>query len=244
MELGFRALTCCEILNIWGVPSIMILVALSDLALSKSMRTDLEQAGYTVLQVDAVDEVFDPTHIAQTDLIVIEEALGKTSGLDLCQQLRLAGHTFPILTVMKGDTIDDRVACLLAGADDYVVKPYRSETFLRLIRLYLKPIGAHPGEYLKFDNLILDLSTRSAMRNDRVINLTMKEYDLLKYLMEHPKEVLSRDQILENVWGFDFLGESNVIEVYIRYLRLKIETEGEKKLIYTVRGVGYALRDA
>ncbi|MGB8699180.1 MAG: response regulator transcription factor [Thermosynechococcaceae cyanobacterium] len=222
----------------------MILVALSDLALSKSMRTDLEQAGYTVLQVDAVDEVFDPTHIAQTDLIVIEEALGKTSGLDLCQQLRLAGHTFPILTVMKGDTIDDRVACLLAGADDYVVKPYRSETFLRLIRLYLKPIGAHPGEYLKFDNLILDLSTRSAMRNDRVINLTMKEYDLLKYLMEHPKEVLSRDQILENVWGFDFLGESNVIEVYIRYLRLKIETEGEKKLIYTVRGVGYALRDA
>jgi DNA-binding response OmpR family regulator len=100
------------------------------------------------------------------------------------------------------------------------------------------------GEQLRFEGLVLDLATRSAMRNQRMIGLTMKEFELLKFLMEHPREVLTREQILENVWGYDFLGESNVIEVYIRYLRLKIEDEGEKRLIHTVRGVGYVLRQA
>jgi len=99
------------------------------------------------------------------------------------------------------------------------------------------------NEQLRFGELVLDLATRRALRNGRTIDLTMKEYELLKYLMEHPREVLTREQILENVWGYDFLGESNVIEVYIRYLRLKIEDEGEKRLIQTVRGVGYVLRD-
>jgi OmpR family response regulator NblR len=144
---------------------------------------------------------------------------------------------------MARETVEDRVACLEAGADDYFLKPYRSETFLQMVRLYLEP-DAGVTEQLRFGELILDLTTRRAMRGGRTIDLTMKEFELLKYLMSHPREVLTREQILENVWGYDFMGESNVIEVYIRYLRLKIEDEGEKRLIQTVRGVGYVLREA
>jgi DNA-binding response OmpR family regulator len=148
-----------------------------------------------------------------------------------------------MLLLMSGDTVQDRVACLDAGADDYFLKPYRSETFLQWVRLYLQP-EAVSSEELQFSDLILDLSTRQAMRNGRLIDLTMKEFELLRYLMSHPREPLSREKILENVWGYDFMGESNVIEVYIRYLRLKIEYEGEKRLIQTVRGIGYVLREA
>ena len=113
---------------------------------------------------------------------------------------------------------------------------------MNLVRLYLKP-DVDTSEQLRFGDLILDLATRRAINNERVIDLTMKEFELLKYLMEHPREVLTREQILENVWGYDFMGESNVIEVYIRYLRLKIEDESQKRLIQTVRGVGYVLRE-
>ena len=113
---------------------------------------------------------------------------------------------------------------------------------MKLVRLYLQT-DALPNEQLRFGDLILDLTTRRAIRSERPIDLTMKEFELLKYLMEHPREVLTREQILENVWGYDFMGESNVIEVYIRYLRLKIEDDGEKRLIQTVRGVGYVLRE-
>ncbi len=222
----------------------MILIALSDSVLCDAMNADLEKSGYEVVLAQKLAEVLPQKDAAHPDLIVIDEDLGKGSGLNLCKELRLQGTTIPLLIVMNNDSVDDRVACLQAGADDYFVKPYRSETFLRLIRLYLQPSGTSQGEYLKFDNLVLDLGTRAALRAGKVINLTMKEYDLLKYLMEHPREILAREQILENVWGFDFLGESNVIEVYIRYLRLKIEGEGDKKLIHTIRGVGYALRDA
>jgi two-component system, OmpR family, response regulator NblR len=229
-----------EIMSLSARPT--ILTVLSDPTLSSTACTDLEQAGYEVKQVQALRDALLAV-ADHPDLIVIEEHLGKASGLEICKQLRQAGVTTPLLVVMDRDALEDRIACLEVGADDYFVKPYRSETFLNLVRLYLKPANAIQGECLKFDNLVLDLAARNAIRSDRIINLTMKEYDLLKYLMEHPREVLAREQILQNVWGYDFLGESNVIEVYIRYLRLKIEADGEKRLIYTIRGVGYALRD-
>ena len=145
--------------------------------------------------------------------------------------------------LMARDSFGDRVACLEAGADDYFLKPYRSDNFMKLVRLYLKQ-DFDSSEQLRFGDLILDLATRRAINNGRAIDLTMKEFELLKYLMEHPREVLTREQILENVWGYDFMGESNVIEVYIRYLRLKIEDESQKRLIQTVRGVGYVLRES
>jgi two-component system, OmpR family, response regulator NblR len=168
--------------------------------------------------------------------------LAGESGLVLCDRLRASGARMPVLLLMARDGVDDRIACLEAGADDYFLKPYRTEEFLKLVRLYLQP-DTVSTEQLRFADLLLDMATRRAFRNDRAIDLTMKEFELLKYLMEHPREVLTREQILENVWGYDFMGESNVIEVYIRYLRLKIEDEGEKRLIQTVRGVGYVLRD-
>jgi OmpR family response regulator NblR len=169
--------------------------------------------------------------------------LSGESGLSLCKNIRSLGMRSPVLVLMARDTVDDRVACLEAGADDYFLKPYRSEDFLSLVRLYLKP-DLDTSEQLRFSDLVLDVATRRAVLNQKNIDLTMKEFELLKYMMEHPREVLTREQILENVWGYDFMGESNVIEVYIRYLRLKIEDEGQKRLIQTVRGVGYVLRES
>merc|ERR1739838_82976 len=151
------------------------------------------------------------------------------SGLLLCSNLRKMGNKKPLLLLMARDQVEDRVACLESGADDYFLKPYRSDNFLELIRFYLKPNISDKNQMI-FGNLILDFASRRALCHGRIIELTMKEFELLKFLMEHPCEVLSREQILENVWGYNFLGESNVIEVYIRYLRLKIEREGEKRL--------------
>ena len=219
-----------------------VLLVENDEALAQRVSLDLTEAGFiTVVASDALSGFHQACEL-QPAMIVVDRALSAESGLKLCTQIRNTGSRVPMLLLMARDSVEDRVACLNAGADDYFLKPYRTEAFLQLIRLYLKPeVGS--TEQLRFGELILDLSTRRAMRNNRVIDLTMKEYELLKFLMSHPREVLTREQILENVWGYDFMGESNVIEVYIRYLRLKIEEEGEKRLIQTVRGVGYVLRE-
>jgi two-component system, OmpR family, response regulator NblR len=148
----------------------------------------------------------------------------------------------PILLLMSHESIADRIVCLESGADDYFLKPYHASKFLQTIGLYLHS-NVTPGEQLRFGDLVLDFVTHRVARNDRTIELTVKEFELLRYLMSHPETELTREQILENVWGYDFLGESNVIEVYVRYLRLKLEKDGGKRLIQTVRGVGYVLRD-
>ena len=181
--------------------------------------------------------------VADPALIIIDRMLTGESGLELCAQLRAQGMKPPLLLMMVREQLEDRIACLEAGADDYILKPYRAEDFLDRVNLYLKPTPLDV-EHLRFGELTLDVANRTAVRGGRPIDLTMKEFELLRYLMEHPREVLSREQILENVWGYDFMGESNVIEVYVRYLRLKIDGENEKRLIQTVRGVGYVLRDA
>lgn len=219
-----------------------VLLVENDEALAQQVSLDLTEAGFTtVVASDAVIGFHQACEL-QPAMIVVDRALSGESGLKLCVQIRNTGSRVPMLLLMARDSVEDRVACLNAGADDYFLKPYRTEAFLQLIRLYLKPeVGS--TEQLRFGELILDLSTRRAMRNNRMIDLTMKEYELLKFLMSHPREVLTREQILENVWGYDFMGESNVIEVYIRYLRQKIGKESEKRLIQTVRGVGYVLRE-
>lgn len=219
-----------------------VLVIETDEALAQNVSLDLKESGYEpVVAYDANTAMLQAME-RQPALIVVDRMLAGESGLGVCKNLRRAGSRAPLLLMMARDSVDDRVACLEAGADDYFLKPYRSETFLKLVRLYLQPDN-YSAEQLRFCDLVLDLGTRRALRNARVIELTMKEYDLLKYLMEHPREVLTREQILENVWGDNFMGESNVIEVYIRYLRLKIEQENERRLIQTVRGVGYVLRE-
>ncbi|MGG6293120.1 response regulator transcription factor NblR [Leptolyngbya sp. AN02str] len=220
-----------------------VLLIETDEVLAQHVSADLQDAGYeTAIAFDAATGMQQAKDF-QPELIVVDRMLAGESGLQLCTHLRATGIRNPVLLLMAKDAVEDRVACLEAGADDYFLKPYRPEDFLKLVRLYLQPDTA-TNEQLRFADLMLDLATRRAFRGDRTIELTMKEFELLKYLMEHPREVLTREQILENVWGYDFMGESNVIEVYIRYLRLKIEDEGEKRLIQTVRGVGYVLREA
>lgn len=220
-----------------------VLLIETDETLAQHVSFDLQESGYEIAIAHDTSTGMHQIEEFQPSLVVIDRLLAGESGLSLCHQLRSQGARMPVLLMMARDGVDDRAAALEAGADDYFLKPYRSEEFLKLVKLYLQPdkVGS---EQLRFGDLSLDLATRRAFRHERAIDLTMKEFDLLKYLMEHPREVLTREQILENVWGYDFMGESNVIEVYIRYLRLKIEDEGEKRLIQTVRGVGYVLRES
>ena len=211
--------------------------------LASSVSVDLEESGYTSVVAHSAADGLKQATAVNPALIVVDRMLGGESGLDLCSELRAKGDRTPMLLLMAKDSLDDRIACLESGADDYFLKPYRSEDFLALINTYLQPQEGSV-EQLRFGELTLDVTNRVANRSGRLIELTMKEFELLKYLMEHSREVLSREQILENVWGYDFMGESNVIEVYVRYLRLKIDGDGEKRLIQTVRGVGYVLREA
>ncbi|TVQ12470.1 MAG: DNA-binding response regulator [Leptolyngbya sp. DLM2.Bin27] len=210
---------------------------------TRQMQFDLHEAGYNPVVATSAKAGLALASDSMPALIVVDRLLGGESGLALCQTLRSREVKAPIVLLMAKDSLEDRVACLECGADDYFLKPYRADAFLKIVQLYLQ---STPGESenLRFGDLTLDLESRHALRGDRVIDLTMKEFELLKYMMEHPREVLPREQILENVWGYDFMGESNVIEVYVRYLRLKIDGEDDKRLIQTVRGVGYVLRES
>jgi two-component system, OmpR family, response regulator NblR len=210
---------------------------------TRQMQFDLQEAGYAPLVAASAKAGLAQAQESTPALIVVDRLLGTESGLALCHTLRSEGVKAPIVLMMAKDSLEDRVACLECGADDYFLKPYRADAFLKIVQLYLQ-VSPGEAENLRFGDLTLDLENRHALRGDRLIELTMKEFELLKYLMEHPREVLPREQILENVWGYDFMGESNVIEVYVRYLRLKIDGEDDKRLIQTVRGVGYVLRES
>ena len=222
--------------------NLSVLIIETDEILAQYVSLDLKESGYHPIIANNSSMGFLRAMELQPALIVIGRVLAGESGLSLCSSLRKMGNNKPLLLLMDRDQVEDRVACLESGADDYFLKPYKSDGFLEIIRFYLQP-NTSDKDQLIFGNLILDFASRRVFSHGRSVELTMKEFELLKFLMEHPREVLSREQILENVWGYDFLGESNVIEVYIRYLRLKIEREGEKRLIQTVRGIGYVLRE-
>ncbi|MFM7425788.1 MAG: response regulator transcription factor NblR, partial [Elainella sp.] len=189
-----------------------VLVIETDELIAQHVSADLRESGYETTVAHDATEGLEQVKSLQPALVIIDRMLAGESGLSLCSHLRASGARMPVLLLMARDSVEDRVACMQAGADDYFLKPYRSEDFLKLVRLYLQS-DALPNEQLRFGDLVLDLTTRRALRNDRSMDLTMKEFELLKYLMEHPREVLTREQILENVWGYDFMGESNVIEV-------------------------------
>jgi two-component system response regulator MprA len=164
-------------------------------------------------------------------------------GLEVCMRLRAASNV-PILMLTAKDSVPDRVLGLESGADDYLVKPFAfPELLARIHALLRRTQPSTKPEILKYSDLQLDTGTRLAKRGDRQFELTAKEYDLLEYLMRNPRQVLTREQILDRVWGYDFGGESNVLEVYIRYLRQKTEANAEQRLIHTVRSVGYVLRE-
>jgi two-component system response regulator MprA len=169
--------------------------------------------------------------------------LPEIDGMEVCRRLRAAGDV-PILMLTARESVPDRVAGLDAGADDYMVKPFAFVELVARVRALLRrhQVAESPAMF-RFEDLELDTGTRQARRAGRVIDLTAKEYDLLHMFMRHPRQVLTRDQIFDQVWGYDFGGESNIIEVYVRYLRTKTEASGEPRLIHTARGVGYVLRE-
>jgi two-component system, OmpR family, response regulator MprA len=176
------------------------------------------------------------------DLVVLDIQLPGMDGLEVCRRLREGGRE-PILMLTARDEVSDRVHGLDSGADDYVVKPFALEELMARVRALLRRHEPETRTELRFSDLVLDTASREARRGERIIDLSAKEFDLLSLFMRNPRRVLSREMILEQAWGYDFYGESNVIEVYVGYLRQKLEANGEQRLIHTVRGAGYVLKE-
>jgi two-component system response regulator MprA len=177
------------------------------------------------------------------DAIVLDVAMPKMDGLEVCRRLRAAGDHTPILMLTAKAAVNDRVAGLDAGADDYLVKPFALEELLARVRALLRRSGPSDDEAMRFSDLSLDPGTREVRRGNRLIELTRTEFLLLELLLRNARQVLTRELIFDRVWGYDFGANSNSLEVYIGYLRRKTEAEGEPRLIYTVRGVGYVLKE-
>jgi len=176
------------------------------------------------------------------DLVILDWMLPGIDGLEVCRRLRAASNV-PILMLTAKDAVSDRVQGLDAGADDYLVKPFALDEVLARLRALLRRAKPETPEILTFGDLRLDTGTHQAFRGDRAVELTAKEYELLELFLQHPRQVLTREVIYDRVWGYNFGGESNIIEVYVRYLRQKTESEAEPRLLHTVRGVGYVLRE-
>ena len=219
------------------------ILLLTDNVFARQASQGLQIAGYFPLVEQDLTLSWKRFSNLEIAMVIIDKVWSGEAGISFCHMLRNKGCRIPILMLLEQETVEERVACLEAAADDYLLKPYNQDSLLKLIDLYLKPI-AEFKESLRFGELMLDLATRQAVLKDKRIDLTMKEFELLKYFMLNPGQVLSREEIIANVWGYDYQGESNVIEVYIRYLRIKLESEGTKRIIQTVRGIGYVLREA
>jgi two-component system response regulator MprA len=221
-----------------------ILVVEDEARIASLISRVLRQEGYQVEVAPNGETALDKAIGNPPDLIVLDVMLPDIDGLEVCRQLRFAGADEPVLMLTAKDAVSDRVAGLDAGADDYLVKPFAFEELLARIRALLRRSAAEETNVpLHFADLELDPSTRQARRGQRDIELTAKEYDVLELFMHHPRQVLTRDIIYDRVWSYDFGGESNIIEVYVRYLRAKLEAGGEPRLIHTLRGVGYVLRE-
>lgn len=213
--------------------------------IAKFLERRLVYEGYEVETVYDGETALKRIYDDPPALVLLDLTLPDIDGLIVTQELRAAKVDVPILMLTARDAIPDRVSGLDSGADDYMTKPYNIDELLAHVRALLRRAGGEKSnEPLVFADLKLDPAARLAYRGDRSITLTAKEYDLLEMFMRHPNQVLTRDQIFDKIWGYDFGGESNIIEVYIRYLRSKLEKNGEPRLIETVRGVGYVLRES
>jgi len=220
-----------------------LLIIEDDQAIVRVLKRSLTYEGY---QVDAAydgEEGINLFKRIKPDLLILDWMLPGMDGLEVCDRLRAAEENVPILMLTAKDNTQDRVFGLDAGVDDYMVKPFELEELTARVRALLRRTKADRSTVLEFADLKLNTSTRMAERHERTISLTAKEYDLLELFLRHPRQVLTREVIFDRVWGYDFGGESNVLDVYIRYLRQKLEENGEPRLIYTARGVGYVLRE-
>ena len=220
-----------------------ILLVEDEVKLARFVELELSSEGYQVSVANDGMTWLTLARESSTDLAILDWMLQGLSVVEICRRLRATGNSIPVILLTAKDEVSDRVAGLDAGADDYVIKPFSIEELLARIRAHLRRNQEPDQDILQFEDLNLNRRTRQVYRGKKSIELTAKEFDLLEYLLSHPRQVFTREQILERVWGYDFMGDSNIIEVYIRYLRLKLEENNEKRLIYTVRGVGYALRE-
>jgi two-component system response regulator MprA len=206
-------------------------------AISRALRVD-----YDVDEASDGAEALAHHASSPADTIVLDLLMPHVGGLEVCRSLRRRDDNVPILVVTARDAVDDRVEGLDAGADDYLVKPFAVEELRARVRALLRRVGAGDGA-LRFADLTLDPATREVHRRERRLQLTRTEFNLLELFMRNPRQVLTRSQIYERVWGYDFGATSNALWVYIGYLRRKLEEGGEPRLLHTVRGVGYALRE-
>jgi len=227
--------------------AVKLLVVDDERAVRESLRRALELEGYEIeLAADGGEALSALQEEApQPDAVILDVLMPGVDGLEVCRRLRAAGNRVPVLMLTARDEVENRVAGLDAGADDYVTKPFALEELLARVRALLRRTtnGDGAGEVLSFADLEVDLGTRDVRRSDRHIELTRTEFALLELFLRNPRQVLTRSIIFERVWGYDFGFASNSLDVYIGYLRRKTEAGGEPRLIHTVRGVGYALRE-
>ena len=220
-----------------------ILVVDDDAKIRTVVRRGLAYEGYRVVEAASGEEGLEKAREHLPDLVVLDLMLPGIDGLEVTRRLRASGDEIGILMLTARDEVSDRVEGLETGADDYLVKPFSFEELLARVHALLRRRASASGEILRFADLELDVDARDARRGGRRIDLTTTEYNLLLLLIRHPRKVLTRDVIMEHVWSYDFEGESNILEVYVRYLRNKLETAGEARLIHTVRGAGYVLKE-
>jgi two-component system response regulator MprA len=218
-----------------------ILVIDDDRKITDVLRRGLTFQGYQVDVAHGGEDGLRKTLEREPDLVILDVLMPGLDGLEVCRRLRASGD-LPILLLTARDAIEDRVAGLDTGADDYLVKPFAFEELLARVRALLRRRHDSRSAVLQYADLQLDTDARMAQRGERAIGLTTTEFELLQLFMLHPRHVLTRDQMLERVWGFDASVETHVLEVYVGYLRQKLEANGEPRLIQTVRGAGYALR--
>jgi two-component system response regulator MprA len=220
----------------------VLIVDDDDRLLKMLLRTFIYE-GYNVSTAKDGEEALRKVYRDRPDVIVLDWMMPKLDGVGVLLALREDRNDIPILMLTARDAIQDRVQGLDRGADDYLVKPFATDELVARVRALLRRVGQRKAEKLSYANLALDPITREASRSERTFILTPTEYDLLELFLRHPRQVLERRQILTSVWGYDFVGDDNIIEVYVGYLRKKMEAGGESRLVQTVRGVGYVLRE-
>jgi two-component system response regulator MprA len=218
-----------------------ILVVDDEPALRSALERALRMEGYGVDLAEDGVRALDAVAGSQPDAVVLDVAMPGMDGLEVCRRMRAGGDRTPVLMLTARDAIDDRVAGLDAGADDYLVKPFALTELQARLRALLRRVDGG-ADALLYDDLRMDVTKHEVARGGRTIELTRTEFALLQLFLEHPEQVLSRSQIFERVWGYDFGATSNTLGVYIGYLRRKIEQDGEPRLLHTVRGIGYILR--
>jgi two-component system response regulator MprA len=220
-----------------------VLIVDDDRHITEMLRRALGYEGYSVDVALRGNEALSKALEHPPDLVILDLNLPGVDGIEVCRRLRAGGNQVPILMLTAKDAIADRVAGLDTGADDYLVKPVALDELMARVRALLRRRNPEQNEVLRFTDLSLDTGTRVAHRGPRAIELSTTEYELLQLFLRRPRQVLTRDLIMERVWGYDFEGESNVLEVYIGYLRGKLESDNEPRLIHTVRGAGYVMRE-